>query len=965
MTEPQNIYNPIELEKKILEFWEKNKLFEKSMKLRKGNKTFSFYDGPPTANNPMGVHHAWGRTYKDLYLRFKTMHGFDTRKQPGFDCQGLWVEVGVEKELGFTTKKDIEKFGLDKFTEKCEQTVNKWVKIWIELSKKLGMWMDWDNPYLTMSDENIEMVWYFLKKCWEKNWLYIGNRSLPWCPRCGTSLSQHEVSSGYAEVTHTSVFLKFPITGKKNEFLLVYTTTPWTLPADVAAAVHPDLTYVKVKQNNEIYILAESLLSALDGSYEILEKFKGKDLEGTVFIGPLQDLPLQKNVVHKVILSDIVSGEEGTGIVHIAPGHGPEDFELGIRFKLPILCPVDESGNLDSTTDWLAGKNVKEANKLILNDLQKRGLIYKIADIKHSYPLCWRCKEELIYRTEEGWFIKASEIRSKLIKEAKELKVFPEWAQKSMLDWLTNLRDWNISRKRYYGLPLPFWKCDNGHLEVIGTRDELKKKAIKGLDQLKELHRPWIDNVVLKCPKCKKEMKRIPEVGDCWLDAGVVPFSTLNYLNDKKYWKRWFPADFVTEMHEQVRLWFYSMLFISTTLVNRRPYNSFLAHGMVLDEKGKEMHKSWGNVIWAEEALNKIGADIMRWMYCSQNPGVSLSFGYTPARDVQKTLNVLFNTAKYVQTYCDANNYKPKKAKLDLASKWIFSRLETAKTNVTNYLDELKPHLAVRELEEFFLNDFSRFYIHVIRSKVKPGHESKDKQTVLCTLYDVMLETLKLLSPFTPFLTESLYQDFFRKFEKTESIHLTDWPKPNKKLINKKLEEDMEIAEKIIEASLAARQLSKLKLRWPIQEVVIVSKDKKIAPAVKNVKEVLLAMCNTKSIKVLDREPKGEFSSVEFDFGKVLVPTKLDEKLLEEAMVRELIREVQEMRKKNNFQVKEHILLTLNSNKETNQLLKKHESLLAKEVGASKIIVGKLEGEFKGKLNFEDKTVDISFSKSK
>ncbi len=961
----QNSYNPLEIEKKILEFWERNKLFEKSMKLRKGNKTFSFYDGPPTANNPMGVHHAWGRTYKDLYLRFKTMQGFDTRKQPGFDCQGLWVEVGVEKELGFTTKKDIEKFGLAKFTEKCEQTVHKWVKLWIELSKKLGMWMDWDNPYLTMSDENIEMVWYFLKKCWEKNWLYIGNRSLPWCPRCGTSLSQHEVSAGYAEVTHTAVFLKFPLKGKENEFLLVYTTTPWTLPADVAAAVHPDLTYVRVKQNDEIYILCESLLSVLEGSYEILEKFKGKDLEGTMFIGPLQDLPLQKNVVHKVIISNIVSEKEGTGIVHIAPGHGPEDFELGLKFNLPVLCPVDESGNLDSTTGWLSGKNVKEANKLILNDLQKRGLVYKIMDIKHSYPLCWRCKEELVYRIEEGWFIKAGEIKPKLIEEAKQLKVFPEWAQKSMLDWLTNLRDWNISRKRYYGLPLPFWKCDNGHLEIIGTREELKKKAVKGLNQLKELHRPWIDNVVLKCPKCKKEMRRIPEVGDCWLDAGVVPFSTLNYINDKKYWQRWFPADFVTEMHEQVRLWFYSMLFISVTLTNRRPYNSVLAHGMVLDEKGREMHKSWGNVIWAEEALSKIGADIMRWMYCSQNPGVSLQFGYTPAKDVQKTLNVLFNTSKYVQTYCEANNYKPKKAKVDLATKWIFSRLETVKNSVTNYLDELKPHLAVRELEDFFLNDFSRFYIHIIRSKVKPGHESKEKQIVLCTLYNVMLDLLKLLAPFMPFLTESLYQDFFRKFEKTESIHLTDWPKSNKKLINKKLEEDMKIADKIIEASLAARQSAKLKLRWPIQELVIVSKDREIISAVKTVKEILLTMCNTKSVKVLEKEPKGEFCGVEFDFGKLLVPSKLSEELLEEALVRELIREIQELRKKSSFQVKETIVLTLNSDKETNEILKKNVKLLCKEVGAKQIVVGKLSGRFSGKLEFDNKTIEIKFDSKK
>lgn len=958
------VYEPIEIEKRILDFWTKNDLEKKSFKLREGKKTFSFFDGPPTANNPMGVHHAWGRTYKDIYLRFKTMQGFDVRKQPGFDCQGLWVEVGVEKELGFKTKKDIEKFGLDKFTEKCKETVYTWVKLWIELSKKLGMWMDWENVYLTMSDANNEMVWYFLKRCHEKNWLYIGNRSLPWCPRCGTSLSQHEVSSSYAEVTHTAVFLKFPLKEKKNEFLLVYTTTPWTLPADVAAAVHPDLDYVRVKQGNEVYILCESLLSALNGKYEILEKFKGKKLEGNVFIGPMQDLPIQKDVVHRVIVSDIVSGAEGTGIVHIAPGHGPEDFELGVKLKLPVLCPVDEDGKLDSTAGWLAGKNVKDANKLILDDLQKRGLVYKITEIKHSYPLCWRCKEELIFRTEEGWFIRANEIKPKLIEEAKKLKFFPDWAQKSMLDWLTNLRDWNISRKRYYGLPLPFWKCENNHLEIIGTREELKKKAIRGMDQLKELHRPWIDKVILKCPKCGKEMKRIPEVGDCWLDAGVVPFSTLNYLNDKNYWKRWFPADFITEMHEQVRLWFYSMLFISVTLADRRPYNSVLAHGMVLDEKGREMHKSWGNVIWADEALNKIGADVMRWMYCLANPGVALPFGYTPANEVKKALNVLYNTGIYVITYCEANNYKPKKiARPDVASRWILSRLETLKGNVVKYLNDLRPNLAARELQEFFLNDFSRFYVHIIRSKVKPGNESKGKDAILSTLYTVMFDLLKMLAPFMPFLTEELYQKYFKDFEKKESIHFTDFPVQNKELMDKKLEEEMEIAKQVVESCLAARNSAGIKLRWPIREVLVVPSDKKVIPAIKTLEEIISDLCNSKSVKIVKQVKKEGLAEFSFDLGKVYISKKLDEKLLEEALMRELVREVQDLRKKSGFVVKDKIALSLGSDEKTNKLLVKNKKLLAREVGAKTVVIGPVKDKFKGKLEFEEKKIEIAFDK--
>lgn len=956
-----SFYKPLELERRILDFWRKKKLLEKYLNMRRGRKRFSFMDGPPTANNPMGVHHAWGRTYKDLYLRFKTMQGFDARKQPGFDCQGLWVEVGVEKELGFKTKKDIERFGIGKFTEKCEEAVFKWVKIWIELSERLGMWMDWKNPYLTLTDKNIEYVWYFLKVCFEKGWLYKGFKVLPWCPRCGTSLSQHEVASGYKELVHKAVYLKFPIKNKQNEFLLVYTTTPWTLPADVAAAVHPDLTYVKVQQENEKYILCENLLSVLVGNFEVVEKFKGKDLEGLEFAAPLQELPLQKNVKHRVVLSKVVSSEEGTGIVHIAPGHGPEDYEIGLKYKLPVLSPIDEAAVFDSSAGWLEGKNTKEANELIIEFLRKKNLIYKITDIKHSYPTCWRCGEELVFRTGEEWFIKTGEIKAKLIKAVKKVKFYPGWAQKSMLDWLENLRDWNISRKRYYGLPLPFWQCEEGHIEVIGSKTELKKRAVRGFDQLKELHRPWIDNVLIKCRSCKKEMKRITEIGDVWLDAAVVFFSTLDYLDDRKYWSKWFPADFTTEMHEQLKLWFYATLFVSMTLENKAPYKSVLAHAMVLDETGREMHKSWGNVIWADEALDKMGADTMRWMYSSQNPGIDLKFGYTPAKEIQRTLNVFYNTGKYVQTYCETNGYKPGRIpRLDLASRWIFSRLESVKQNVTKYLDDLKPQLATKEIEEFFLNDFSRYYIHIIRSKVKPGYPGKDKDAALFTIYDVMFNLLRLLAPFLPFFTEDLYQNYFKKFVKKASIHFTDWPEVNKKLINKELEEDMQIVKKVIEAASAARNSAGLKLRWPIRQVLIQSKDKKVKNAVDNLNEILLSMTNSKEVRVV-KSVGGEFSEADFDFGKVFVDKKLDEKLLEEAMIRELIRSIQDLRKKKGFKVHQFISLTLNSDHSTNNILKKYLRDLKKEVGAKKIEIGSIKGKNRGHLEFENKKIDIAF----
>jgi len=941
-------YDPQDLEKRILNFWEKNKLVEKSLELRKGNKTFSFIDGPPTANNPMGVHHAWGRTYKDLFLRFKTMQGFDTRKQPGFDCQGLWVEVGIEKELGFKTKKDIEKYGIDKFTRKCVESVLNYVKIWIKLSKKLGMWMDWENPYLTLSDTNIECVWFFLKKCHEKKWLYKGLRVIPWCSRCGTSLSSHEVSSGYKIKTHPAIYVKFPIKNEKNEYLLVYTTTPWTLVSNVAVAANPEAEYVKIEINNEKMILGKNLLESVfhDKNYKILKTVYGRELVELQYENPMKDLlPIQWNITGRVVLSEeFVSLEEGTGLVHIAPGHGPEDYQLGLEYKLPILSPIDEDGKFTEEAGWLKGKNAKEANESVLEKLKERNALYKQTTLTHRYPCCWRCDEELIYRTGEEWFISSEEVKPKLIKEAEKVKWYPEWNLKSMVDWLTNLKDWNISRKRYYGLPLPFWECSCGYLEVIGSLDELKKKAIRGLDQLKELHRPWIDNVILKCPECGREMRRVKETGDCWLDAGIVPFSTLHYFDNKKYWNKWFPADFITEMHEQVRLWFYSMLFMSVTIEGKTPYKSALAHGMVLDENYKEMHKSAGNVIWADEALEKMGADVMRWMYSKQNPAQPMPFGYTPAKEVRRILNVLYNTTKFLQTYFEANKFELKKTKeLDISSKWLLSRIQTAKTEVTKNLEDLKPHLAANLLEDFFLNDLSRWYGHIIRDDIKPGSESKDKKSMLYTFYKVTLETLKLLSPFIPFVTESLYQDFFRKMEKEYSIHLSDWPKVEKEFLNKKLENQMVISRKIIETSNSIRHEKGIKLKYVLESLTIEG-NKEVLNSVKNLNELIKKMANVKDVKTGKVE-----DGKEFDGGKLDLNTEITPELKEEWLISELTRSVQDKRKKMGFKIKDKITLYLPENELFEKSKKKIEIITG-----SKVVFGEILGEKSG-FEFEKK----------
>ncbi|MFB6088188.1 MAG: isoleucine--tRNA ligase [Candidatus Aenigmatarchaeota archaeon] len=818
-------YNPQELEKNILEFWKQNNIFQKVMEKNSDNdERFSFFDGPMTANNAMGVHHAWGRTYKDLFLRYKGMKGYHTRRQNGFDCQGLWVEVEVEKQLDFRSKKDIEKYGIKDFVEKCKERVYNMADKIKEDSIRLGMWMDWDNSYFTMSDRNNEHNWHFLKYCYDQGWIYKGRDVVPWCPRCSTAISNHEIATeGYKEVTDKAIFMKFPIKGRKNEYFLVWTTTPWTVLADVALAVDPNLTYVKAEESGEIYILSEKCLDELKGDYEILEKFRGEELLGMNYIMPYKDLEPQKGVEHKVVEWGEVGAEEGTGIVHIAPGCGPEDYQLGKEKDLKAISPLDEYGKYKEGYGWLTGLYANNANSNVIEELQNKGFMYKVEDYTHSYPHCWRCDTPLVFRLVDEWFIDVDEIRPKLIEETKKVNWNPPHGEDRMLDWLNNMDDWMISKKRYWGLPLPFWKCKNGHMEVIGSMEELKEKAIKGIDQLEELHKPWIDNVTLKCPECGEDMERVKDVGTPWLDAGIMSFSTLNYLHNKGYWEKWFPADFITECGPgQYKNWFYAMLFMSTVLEGQAPYKNVLAHELVFDENGEEMHKSKGNDIKAQEALENMGADVMRWIYSNQNPNITLNFGYSLANEMWRKLNIFYNLVKYLETYSEANNFVPSQPEPEQdLNKWILSKVESLKKGVTKEIDNYNPHLAAQKLQEFFLNDLSRFYGQSIRKHIKPYRDSKEKEEILNTFYYVNFETVKLLAPFIPFVTESLYQDFFKDHEDPESVHLCEWPKWEEEMINKNLEERMEIIQRVVEAGNSARQQENIGLRYPIKKVVI------------------------------------------------------------------------------------------------------------------------------------------------
>ncbi|MDX6410671.1 MAG: isoleucyl-tRNA synthetase, partial [Gaiellaceae bacterium] len=662
------------LEEEILELWDQEGTFEQLRAQNAGHEKWSFIDGPVTANKTLGVHTAWGRTLKDAFQRYKGMRGFDQRYQNGFDCQGLWIEVGVERELGLNSKPEIEEYGLEAFARKCRDVVVWSSQELTRTSKRLGQWMDWDRSYFTFSDTNIEYIWKFLKRVHERDWLYVGHRSTEWCPRCGTSISQHELAGNYVDRADPSLYVRLPLRDRPLESLVVWTTTPWTLPANVAAAVNPKADYGR-RLNGE-WVAAPRYPDE-----EFDEILKGAELVGWRYEGPFDELGPGAAVDHRVIPWDEVTLDEGTGIVHIAPGCGSEDFELSREHDLPVLMPVDESGHFYNEYGWLHGLSTTESAEQIIGNLEEKGRLVESGLYEHRYPECWRCHTPLIFRISDDWFISVRDIREPMREASATVEWVPDYFGKRMDDWLVNMSDWNISRRRYYGLPLPFYPCSCGHLNVIGSKTELRDRALEGFDQLEELRRPWIDRVPIACEKCGERVERIPEVGDVWLDAGIVPFSTLGWENDTyvpegyatgaargltkadlpdhEYWEKWFPADWISEMREQIRLWFYSQLFMSVALVGRAPWKRVLGYEKMFDENGREMHGSWGNMIKAEDAFAQMGADVMRWQYCAQPPNQNLLFGFGPAHDIKRKLLTLWNSVKFLIDYAKIEGWSP------------------------------------------------------------------------------------------------------------------------------------------------------------------------------------------------------------------------------------------------------------------------------------------------------------------
>ena len=876
------------LEREILDFWKRERCFEKLVEKNRGKPPWSFLDGPITANNPMGVHHAWGRAYKDLFQRFRAMRGHELRYQNGFDCQGLWVEVEVEKELGFRSKREIEEYGVDRFVEKCKERVRKYAAIQTEQSIRLGYWMDWSDSYYTMSDENNYTIWQFLKRCHERGFLYHGLDSMPWCPRCGTGISQHEIhGEDRPLVVHDSPTVRFPIHGREGEYLLAWTTTPWTLTANAACAVHPELTYAKVRQGDGVYYLIKERVEAVIGSegrFEILAELPGSELVGWTYDGPFDELPAQQGADpgrgHRVIPWKEVSSEEGTGVVHIAPGCGREDHQLGREHGLAMIGPIDESGIFVEGFGPFTGKHAAELPEPVFASLREKGLLFKVEAYEHAYPICWRCKTQLLFRLVDEWYISMDELRHEIKEVTRQTRWIPEVGQQLELEWLDNMDDWMISKKRYWGLALPIYRCDACNtFEVVGGKEELRERAVSGWEAFEghSPHKPWIDRVKIACAGCGAHLSRIPDVGNPWLDAGIVPYSTMRYDSDREYWEKWFPAQWISESFPgQFRNWFYAILAMSTVMENRAPFELMFGYRLMKDEHGEEMHKSKGNSIEFNEAAGREGADAMRWLYAAHNPEQDLWFGYAKIHEARRQFLVLWNVLRFYLTYSRIDGFDPAAVDLPVAERpaldrWISSRLGQLVERAWASYEGYSVHLFMREVLAF-IDALSRWYLRRSRRRIWKSTDDADKKAAYKTLFECLHTVTRLLAPVVPFVTEKMYQELVRPLDPAApvSVHLNDFPARDAFAVDPELLAAMDAVLALVEVGHAARNNARIKVRQPLAELRIEAADPQVAWRV----EPLLAMVEDElNVKRIVFAPVSELAELEVRLdGKVAGP---------------------------------------------------------------------------------------------
>jgi len=1083
----------VELEHEILKFWEDHQIFNKLVSKNEGNKPWSFMDGPITANNPMGVHHAWGRSLKDIFQRFHAMNGYDLRYQNGFDCQGLWVEVEVEKELGFKSKKDIEDFGIEKFVNMCKDRVKKFSKIQTEQSKRLGYWMDWDNSYYTMSDENNYTIWGFLKKLFDEGKIYRGTDVVPWSGRSGTSYSQMEIIEGRKLVAHRSVFIKFPLIDKENEYLLVWTTTPWTLTSNIAAAVNVNLDYVKLEASDgSIYYFAEENLkfSRLEkqfkdkkqwikgvpklktieqifnerGGYKILEKVKGSALVGLKYAGPFDSLEaqniaggypftnekLKKDGItavdcHKVIDggkdnigNDIVVAGEGTGIVHMATGCGAIDNKIGKKNNLVEIAPLNDEAKYLQGFGFLTGKTAtsESTRDEIIQYLKEKNYLLYQEDYPHIYPHCWRSGDELVYRSVDEWYINM-DWRDNIKKVVGDINWIPDWGHDREMEWLENMGDWMISKKRFWGLALPIWVFEDKTFYVVGSKEELEELAVEGFEEFKNHspHRPWIDKVKIKHPETGLIGTRIPDVGNPWLDAGIVPYSTLKYNSDKEYWKKWFPADFVVECFPgQFRNWFYSLLAMSTMLEQKAPFKTLLGHALVKDETGRDMHKSWGNAIWFEDAAEKMGVDVMRWLYASQNPEHNLLFGYGIADEVRKKIITLWNTYYFFVTYANLDDFNPDNINVNesdytILDKWINSKMNEFINDSKNYYENFEIYKLMQE-SSMILDHLSNWYVRRNRRRFWKSENDNDKNAAYFTLYNALITYTKIMAPIIPFISEEIYKNLSKE---SESIHLSSFPKYNKENTDLSIIKEIDDIINIVNLSRSARNKANIKVRQPLSNLYIYSANSILGTIKRNAKQIKEEL-NIKEISIVDDvssilsyKIKPNFASLSEKYGsdmkmiisainqsdqnslinqltsnnkidlnienknfeileneliideipkdnlcvngnrdfKVGLDINITEELKMEGIVRDLIRQVQNLRKKSNLNVSDRIIFALSGNEKIHDSISKFKDYFMNETLIELISEDVEKLDFKEDFKINDTKVSISISKIK
>jgi isoleucyl-tRNA synthetase len=950
----------IALEKNILAFWRDRDIFTHLRSRNRGNPRFSFLDGPITANNRMGLHHARGRAYKDIVQRYFAMQGCEQRYQNGFDCQGLWIEVEVERELGFASKRDIERYGIAEFVEQCKERVRRFADLITQESVRLGCWMDWPNSYFTFSSENNYAIWRFLKKCHERGLVYPGTDVMPWCPRCATGLSQQEMQEGYRDVTHLGVVVRLPIVERDSEYLLVWTTTPWTLTANVAAAVNPDITYAKVCQGDAVYYVAapraqEVLTQAQP--WRVETTLPGADLVGLRYLGAFDDLPLAEAVAsaHRVLAWRDVSAEEGTGIVHLAPGCGKEDYDL-VRQQardLAILVPIDEHGAMLPDTGPFVGKRASEIASEVSDALRDRGLLYRVDDCTHRYPHCWRCGAEILFRLVDEWFIAMDPWREDILRLAEQTDWIPEYGREVERDWLRNMQDWMISKKRYWGLALPIWRCDCGWFDVIGGRDELAHRAVAGWDTFDghSPHRPWIDEVKIGCEECSGLASRIPDVGNPWLDAGIVPYSTMGYFEDREEWMRWFPADLVIEcLPGQFRNWFYSLLAMSTMLEGRAPAKTIVGYGLVLDERGEEMHKSKGNAVWFSEAAEGIGADVIRWVCAAAPLAQPLRFGPAAPEEVRGWLRTLWNCYSFLATYANVDGWPPRGAPppnaeapfgepLDI---WLHHRLATGAGTIASAFESFHFTQATTTLVRL-LDDLSNWWIRRSRRRFWKSDSDADKEDAYRALWTALATVARLVAPIMPFTAEALYRRLRVPFADAlpESVHLCDFPDFAARGNGVKvaaLVDECDRARLICRLGRAARASAGLRVRQPLAAAFVLGEGN----ALPRFEEHVLEELNVKCLDfVSDRSALGDTVAEEAGVA-VGLDTTLTSDLRLEGLARDLIRHVQTLRKRANLAIDRRIRLHVQCDEggEVYRAVDTHRTSIASETLADQITEG-------------------------